>query len=199
VTLSSYCIDAGHLIADALATLIGVAKAPSDNWIAFAVQCSIETANGTSTGADKFNPLNLTTAGGTIVWPGQTGTWGGGDTSEWHEDFAAFGSLQAGAWACAANYANGEAYGEVRWAFLGGNPIAIAKAIEDSPWDTGHYQQRLDEAVQEQLEEGTLTEDQVKALISEALKIPLLRIEALEGRPTNPIPPHEHTGTVTVK
>lgn len=161
--MSPWSENAGRLIAQALATLLGVPVPPSA-WIAFAVQAERECAGGTSVGARNNDPLNLTTANGTITWSGQTGTYGGGDATEWHGDFAAFGSLVAGCWACASNY-DGGSYGNVLDAFRAGDPVAIATAIQQSPWDSGHYGGTLADEVRSEIG-GDMTPDDVKALIA---------------------------------
>lgn len=164
MTLSAFSESAGRNISSALATLLGVVE-PPNAWLAFAVQVRRETADGTSIGAQNNNPLNLTTANGSIIWPGQTGTYGGGDATEWHGDFASFGTIEAGCWACARNYDN-PSYQNVLTAFQLGSPIEIAIAIQESPWDSGHYGGTLASEVAAEIGED-MTPDQVKALIAE--------------------------------
>ncbi len=167
--LSDWSIRAGRLIAGALEQLLG-APASLDARLVFAVQAALETANGASIGATANNPLNLTTARGRIFWPGQVGTYSGGSQSEWHGDFARFARLEHGAYACALNYASGGAYQAVRDAFRHGNPLALAAAIEASPWDSGHYGNgNLAAAVQTVIaalqEDDDMTPEQLKAIL----------------------------------
>ena len=158
---------AGRLIADAFATLLGV-PSPAQADLVFACQVRRETADWNavlSPGVRFNNPLNLTTGNGRIVWPGQTGTYSGGNAAEWHGDFAAFGSIEAGAWACASNY-SADTYLEVQRAFRGGDPIALATSIQDSPWDSGHYGGTFVEDVRAEIgTEEEMTDDDLKAAL----------------------------------
>lgn len=133
--LTAWSVRSGKLISQFLADRLGIPQ-PSATWLPFAVQAQIEDAGGSSLGAARNNPLNLTTGNGKITWPGQTGTYGGGNAQEMHGDFAAFGSLEDGCRACADNYFY---YPGVVAAFKTGDPIKLAQAVQDSPWDSGHY------------------------------------------------------------
>ena len=184
MTLSAWSEAAGREIAAHLARLLGVPASPRA-WLAFAVQARRECADGDafrSPGARFHNPLNLTTARGTIVWPEQSGTYGGGSADEWHDDFAAFPSLALGARACAQNYMAGSYAGVRRAVVQGDDPVALARAIEASPWSSDHYGDTLHAEVAAELGElapapvavggrpGNLPgylaiEDQVKATI----------------------------------
>ena len=142
VGLTPWSRDAGQRIADHLAQLMGIPRRPYQIAVVFAVQAQIEDAGGDtgqSSGALHNNPLNLSDAGGTITWPGQIGRY--------FDRFASFDTLDNGALACAMNYLNGAEYGEVRNAFQGNDPFLLASAIQNSPWDEGHYNYSLVSAV----------------------------------------------------
>ncbi len=125
-----YSTSVAKELSAAIARRLGVDD-PPDAWRAFAAQVANETANGdpSTRGVRNNNPLNLTTAGGTITWPGQIGEDG---------PFAVFASRGAGINAAAANYTAG-LYPGVLAAFQVGDPHALAQAIQESPWDAGHY------------------------------------------------------------
>lgn len=170
--LSAWSEAAGRAIAAAIARELVVDDRPLA-WLAFAAQAKHECADGdanVSAGAGANNPLNLTGSG----WPGQTGFYVGGDSHEWHADFARFPTLELGAAAAAANYTTHDPAGYYRGvvnAFQAGDPVAIAQAIEDSPWDSGHYGQHLDDEVREllalnpQLEDPTMNPEQFTQLL----------------------------------
>jgi len=101
-------------------------------WLAFAAQAEIEDAGGTSYGAQHNNPLNILPSN--PPWNGQTGTGPAG--------FANFDTLDHGVEACAYTYnhqGDGQTYAMVKAMYLTNDPVAIASAIERSPWDAGHY------------------------------------------------------------
>ena len=169
--LSVYSQTAGRLIAEAMSVLLGLAV-PQNAWVALAIQAAREVANGATWAAGvKFNnPLNLTTARGAIVWPGQTGTYGGGSEEEWHEDFAAFGTLEAGCWACATNYVDGPSYSGVVQAFYTDDAVKIAEAIAESPWSSDHYGYALVEDVRQYLQEVGVTPDDIEKIADAVAK-----------------------------
>jgi hypothetical protein len=142
-------IDRAHETADALAARLGIPTPPLA-WIPFAAQIANETANGdpSTVGVQNANPLNLTTGGGRYPLPGMIGHGlVGGSAVEQHSDFAAFPNPTTGARAAGYFY-SAEAdpagyYAGVRRAFIGGDPGAIARAIEDSPFASGHYSYNL--------------------------------------------------------
>lgn len=141
VGLTDWDKRAGMLIADELARLLGMPAPPSNAWAVFAVQAHIEDAGGSSYGAQTNNPLNLRSrdGGGNLIgWQGMTGESPAG--------FAEFDTLEDGALACAINYTN-VSYTHVVAAFRAGDLIALAQAIQDSPWDAGHYSGGLVAAV----------------------------------------------------
>lgn len=155
---SEWVVARAHEAADSLASRMGIVTPPLA-WLAFAAQISNETANGdpSTIGVQNANPFNLTTGGGRYPLPGQIGAGSpGGDSTEWHSDFAAFPDPSTGAAAAGYFYsAEGDPagyYAGVRSSFLGGDPIAIAKAIEASPFAGGHYSYNLAPAVAQ--EEG---------------------------------------------
>jgi hypothetical protein len=116
-----------------------------DAWITFASQVQRETGGVVTAN----NPLNLTDPGHGFLWRafGQIGHRAGGSEQEWHTNFAAFDSLEGGARAAAANYL-GSYYGNVIDALRSqADPVTLARAIESSPWDSGHYGGTLSEAV----------------------------------------------------
>ncbi|MCR4338332.1 MAG: hypothetical protein NUW01_00435 [Gemmatimonadaceae bacterium] len=170
MTLSAWSLRAGTLIAEAFTTLWGVPMTPATATV-FACQVRRETANGDpdlSPGVRHGNPLNLTVPPNAPdpdhYWNGQVGTYSGGSTDEWHTNFAAFGSLEAGAWACAVNYSS-VTYENVRDALRGGDPIALAEAIQQSPWDSGHYGGTLVAEVRAELgQEEEMTEEQIREI-----------------------------------
>ena len=146
---SAWVVARAHEAADALAARLGIATPPLA-WLAFAAQISNETANGdpSTIGVHNSNPLNLTTGGGRYPLPGQIGAGEpGGNAAEWHSDFARFPDPLTGARAAGFFYsAEGDPagyYAGVRRSFLGGDPVAIARAIEESPFATGHYSYNL--------------------------------------------------------
>lgn len=146
-TLSPWCENAGRLIAEAIALLEHVSE-PANAWIALAVQCRRETANGDpalAPGVVFRNPLNIAAHGGVLTWLGQEGTYGGPSVP--HRDSAKFGSVEAGCWACASTYTS-RAYSNVIGAFKIGDPVAIARAIQESSWDPEHYGYTLAAEVQ---------------------------------------------------
>lgn len=154
---SDWVVARAHEAADALALRLGIPTPPLA-WLAFAAQISNETANGdpSTIGVHNSNPFNLTTGHGTITLPGEIGAGQpGGDAAEWHTDFAAFADPSTGAQAAGYWYSpQGDPagyYAGVRSAFIGGDPVAIAKAIEASPFATGHYSYSLAPAVQQEL------------------------------------------------
>lgn len=131
IGLNDWDRDAGQRIADSLTTLMGLSRRSYPVAVVFAMQAAIEDGHGTSVGAQNNNPLNLSDAGGSITWPGQTGRY--------FDRFAAFDTLQSGCRACALNYYNGAGYENVRKAFIADDWRALADAIQASPWDEGHY------------------------------------------------------------
>lgn len=134
IGLTAWDEDAGKLIAYSIGALLGLPPAHYETVIVFAVQAHHEDAGGDasrSQGALYNNPLNLTDANGTITWPGQVGRY--------LDQFAIFTTLQDGAKACAMNYVNGMAYAAVIDAFKANDYLRMAQAIQDSPWDAGHY------------------------------------------------------------
>jgi hypothetical protein len=146
-----------HEAADALAARLGIPTPPLA-WIAFAAQIANETNNGdpSTVGVHNANPFNLTTAHGAIHLPGEIGAGEpGGDPDEWHTDFARFADPSTGAAAAGSWYSpEGDPagyYAGVRRAFIGGDPVAIARAIEASPFATGHYSYSLAPAVAREL------------------------------------------------
>lgn len=152
---TQWVIDRAKEVADALAARLGVAT-PPDAWIPFAAQIANETANAdpNTVGVRNANPLNLTTGGGRYPIPGMIGHGAvGGDEHEQHHDFAAFPDATTGAraagWFYSAEADPAGYYAGVRRAFVGGDPAAIARAIEDSPFATGHYSYNLSRAVAE--------------------------------------------------
>jgi hypothetical protein len=150
---SAWVVARAHEIADALAARLGIPTPPLA-WVPFAAQIANETANGdpSTVGVQNANPLNLTTGHGRYPLPGMIGHGRvGGSATEQHSDFAAFPDPTAGARAAGYFY-SAEAdpagyYAGVRRAFIGGDPVAIARAIEDSPFATGHYSYNLSPAV----------------------------------------------------
>lgn len=124
MSLSDWSKRAGALIASDL----GCPAAA----VVFAVQAKHEDADGASYGAQTNNPLNLRPSP-TGMWEGQTGVSSGG--------FSEFDTLEHGCAACALNYHNGSAYQGVRDALAAQpfDPLALAQAIQDSPWDADHY------------------------------------------------------------
>lgn len=127
----------GLLIAQDMASELRLPVAPYASWVPLAVQADIEDARGTSYGARTNNPLNLRPRVGS-PWPGQTGVSPGG--------FAEFATIEAGALACAQNYTTADSggfYTGVNSAFRSGDPIALAQAIDDSPWNAGGYGGRI--------------------------------------------------------
>lgn len=150
---SDWVVARAHEAADALAARLGIATPPLA-WLAFATQISNETRNGdpSTVGVQNANPFNLTTGGGRYPLPGQIGAGSpGGSSTEWHTDFAAFPDPTTGAAAAGYFYSpEGDPagyYAGVRSAFIGGDPVAIAKAIEASPFAGGHYSYNLAPAV----------------------------------------------------
>lgn len=141
----------GQLISRELAQRLGVPEPPTAA-IVFATQVKHETADMAdwALGTKNNNPLNLT--GSNMLWQGygQVGYYQGGSTSEFHNNFARFDTLENGCRACAANYL-GRYYPNVIAAYKSGNPISLAQAIQDSPWDSGHYGGRLVAEVQAEL------------------------------------------------
>jgi len=135
--LTLYSIRTGQLIADYMARMLELPAAPPLAYVPLAVQVQLEVAGGDparSEGALRNNPLNLTGEG----WPDQIGTWGG--------RFAAFSTLDAGSLAAAANYTVADVAGYYRnvvAAFLSGDPVALALAIDESPWNAGGYGFRI--------------------------------------------------------
>ena len=135
--LTLYSIRTGQLIADYMARMLELPAAPPLAYVPLAVQVQLEVAGGNSArseGALRNNPLNLTGEG----WPDQIGTWGG--------RFAAFSTLEAGALAAAANYTVADVAGYYRAvveAFISGDPVALALAIDESPWNAGGYGFRI--------------------------------------------------------
>jgi F0F1-type ATP synthase membrane subunit c/vacuolar-type H+-ATPase subunit K len=150
---SPWVVARAREAADALAARLGISTPPLA-WIAFAAQISNETNNGdpSTIGVHNANPFNLTTAHGTLHLPGEIGAGEpGGSADEWHTDFARFadpatGARAAGEWYSAEGDPAGY-YAGVRRAFIGGDPVAIARAIEASPFATGHYSYSLAPAV----------------------------------------------------
>jgi hypothetical protein len=130
----SYVEDVAHQISAKLAARLGVPE-PPNAWRAFAAQVANETGSGdpSTRGVRNNNPLNLTDAGGSIEWPGQVGR---------DDVFAIFSSTDAGISASVQNLL-APSYEGVRNAFIFGDPIALTHAIERSPWDAGHYSDRL--------------------------------------------------------
>ena len=180
--LSPWSLRAGELSAEAYATLWGV-PVPRGAAIVFACQARRETANGDpdlSLGVRNGNPLNLTVPSDVPdpehYWNGQTGLYSGGSwPEEWHTNFAAFGSLEAGAWACAVNYSS-PTYEHVRDAFRRNDPIALAEAIQQSPWDSGHYGDTLVSEVRAELrQEEEMTEDQIREIAKAECRAVLAR------------------------
>lgn len=150
---SPWVIDQAKIAAADLSQRLGIPTPPLA-WLAFAAQISNETRNGdpSTIGVQNANPFNLTTGGGRFLLPGQIGSGQpGGSSTEWHTDFAAFPDPATGAHAAGYFYsAEGDPagyYAGVRSAFIGGDPIAIAKAIEASPFAGGHYSYNLAPAV----------------------------------------------------
>ncbi len=152
---SDYVTDRAHEAADELAMRLGIPTPPLA-WLAFAAQISNETRNGdpNTVGVLNANPFNITTGGGRFTYPGQiTGeAVSGGSIVEHHSDFALFGSPSSGARAGGYFY-SAEAdpagfYAKVRQAFVGGDPVAISRAIEQSPFATGHYSYALTPVVE---------------------------------------------------
>jgi hypothetical protein len=146
---SAWVIARAKETADALAARLGIPTPPLA-WVAFAAQIANETANGdpSTVGVQNANPLNLTTGGGRYPLPGMLGAGEpGGSPTEWHSDFAAFPDATTGARAAGFFYsAEGDPagyYAGVRRAFIGGDPVAIARAIEESPFAGGHYAYNL--------------------------------------------------------
>jgi hypothetical protein len=186
MSLNTWSLEAGRMIATALAELLGI-PVPAAAYLAFAVQARRETAGGTQMAAAN-NPLNLRPILG--GWPGQIGTT--------PANFAVFGSLEAGCWACARNYDNPD-YAGVLSAFRGGDPVAMAYAIEESPWDEGHYGGTLHIEVEEEV---MATEFVTKADL-EAYKqtlqdeLDMNYATKLHSHPGAPVPEHTHTGPVT--
>jgi hypothetical protein len=168
VTLSAFSREWGEQIAHWLAGLLGETDAiAARQAVTFAVQVKVETADGSV--VHPGNPLNLRPRAAVWgPWPGQTGVT--------PDDFAIFDSFQAGAKAAAANYAT-PLYAAVQDAFRSGDPIALAKAVEDSPWDSGHYAHRLDVLVAAEIGgyEVTITRDiyaqQIEPLVKETIKV----------------------------
>lgn len=108
-----------------------------DAWKAFAAQYRVE--NGGRPIAN--NPYNLTDPGSAFTWKafGQIGWREGGSASEWHSDFAAFDTMTGGIDAAAQNYL-GSYYPDVISSLKrGDDPVAVARAIETSPWSSDHY------------------------------------------------------------
>ncbi len=146
---SEWVIARAREAADALAARMGISTPPLA-WLAFAAQIANETSNGdpATIGVSNANPFNLTTGGGRYPLPGQIGAGSpGGSSTEWHTDFARFPDPRTGARAAGYFYsAEGDPagyYAGVREAFLGGDPVAIASAIEASPFAGGHYSYNL--------------------------------------------------------
>lgn len=134
IGLTQWDLDAGKEIAYSIASLLNLAPPPYEIVIVFAVQAHHEDAGGDtsrSQGALYNNPLNLSDANGTITWPGQTGRY--------LDAFAKFDSLHDGARACAMNYVNGQAYANVIGMYEQNDYLGMALAIQNSPWDAGHY------------------------------------------------------------
>lgn len=141
----------GQLVASEIAARGGF-KIRDDAWIAFAAQAQRETGGVVTAN----NPLNLTDPGQRSLWArfGQTGWRSGGTAAEWHTNFAAFSSLEGGARAAAANYL-GDYYPNVIAALrAGADPVSLAREIEKSPWDSGHYGGTLSQAVAAAVADG---------------------------------------------
>lgn len=103
-----------------------------DSWKAFAAQFGIETAWGSQMYGN--NPFNLRPIKG--GWGGQIGVHHSGQSG----DFAAFGSIEDGIRAAANNYLVGNyGYDAVVAAARSGDAGAVARAIQNSSWDAGHY------------------------------------------------------------
>jgi hypothetical protein len=130
----SYVDDVAHKISAKLAGRLGIPE-PPEAWRAFAAQVRNETAGGdpSTRGVRNNNPLNLTDAGGTIAWPGESMSDG---------PFAVFETLDAGINASVQNLLAPD-YERVRNSFRFGDPVALAHSIEASPWDAGHYSNNL--------------------------------------------------------
>ena len=126
----AYVTSVARKISAQLATRLGIPE-PPDAWRAFYAQVANETAYGdpSTRGVRDNNPLNLTDAGGTIAWPGEVGR---------DAPFAVFGSIDQGITAEVSNYLT-PAYVGVQAAFRSGDTGALVSAIEQSPWDAGHY------------------------------------------------------------
>ena len=168
MSVSSYCEQAGKNISQALANLLQI-PVPENAWVAFACQSSVETADG-SVFTDPNNPLNLRPRADVYgPWPGQTGV-----AQTQSGPFAQFGTLEAGCWACADNYAAGS-YDDVLRAFRGGDPVEIAIAIQNSPWDAGHYGGTLANFVKQEVGQVSITKDQyiqeIEPLVKETIKV----------------------------
>ena len=171
MSLSDYSRRAGRLIAESLAERLGLPAVPGNTYLAFAVQVRREVADGATwaAGVQHNNPLNLTDPWPAADWPGQTGWYSGGDASEWHTNFAAFGSLEAGCAAAAQNYSTGPAYSGVVAAFRGGDAIGLAEAISASPWSSDHYGYELADEVRQELQgeesEDDMTDEQMVEIV----------------------------------
>jgi hypothetical protein len=143
--LTDWDVQVGQALSKSLASFLGVSD-PDKAWLTFACQADIEDSGGTSYGAQHNNPLNVLPSF-PHPWNGQTGTGPAG--------FANFDTLEHGIEACAYVYAKqgaGQTYKAVQDSFNANDPISLAKAIEDSPWDAGHYGSgNLSKKVQENL------------------------------------------------
>jgi len=137
-TITPWGERVGQLLATYMAVELGMAAPPAEAFVPLGIQADIEDAGGTSYGAQTNNPLNLRPREGD-PWPGQTGISPGG--------FSEFDTLDHGAKACALNYTSADSagyYAAVRGAFLGGDPITLARAIDASPWNAGGYGGRIE-------------------------------------------------------
>jgi hypothetical protein len=139
-----YSDAAGIRLSRALATRTGTV-APPEAWRAFAAQAANETANGdpNSRGVRNNNPFNLrpisASQGG--PWPGQVGV----DNAP-GGPFSVFQSTSAGIDAAATNYMS-PSYANVVSTFQFGDPYALAKSIEASPWAAGGYGGALSQSI----------------------------------------------------
>lgn len=145
--LTDWSKRVGALVANSVASNLGMSEAPSNLWVVFAVQAQIEDAGGicpVSLGACFNNPLNLQDIG--TDWPNQVGTYQAGSGT-----FAKFARLEDGAEAAARNYVFSPYYPEVIAAFKAGDSIALARAVDLSPWNEGGYGGRIVQGTQDNL------------------------------------------------
>ena len=190
MSLSDWSKRAGLLIAEAL----GASYAA----LVFGVQARHECADGDtsiSLGARYNNPLNLDDrdgAGNIIFWGGRIGEYLG--------RFASFDTIEDGATACAVNYRNGP-YADVLLALTDANfdPLALARAIQNSPWDADHYGYHLEEEVRQELavDPNLVTQQQFQDY-KDALQKELDENYVRKDDPQPALPAHSHKGEVTV-